>query len=65
MQFHYKNKLGGFNWFKPSLGIGINEGGRGPIFVWNWKNHSIYLCFWTKWIAPRISFLPLKVSFNP
>lgn len=34
-------------------GIYINDGGRGFIFVFRWSIPFVYICFWTKWIAPR------------
>jgi len=45
--------------------IRFNEGGRGLIVVL--EKESLYLCFWTRWIAPRlyIVFPKIKVSFDP
>jgi len=46
-------------------GISVNDGGCGPIFVWT--KHIFYVCFWTKWIAPRFYIVLGKghLEFNP
>ena len=47
--------------------INHNEGGRGLIYSIRFDPLFVYVCFWTKWIAPRVVIDPGKIdiSFDP